>query len=134
MRRALLLPLALLLAAALPACDSADPEPQLPPPAAPSLSGQWQGNTTVQGSLLTLNLQLVESGGNVNGNGTINLGTPLAVSATGTYNFPSVAMTIRSSGFADLNFSGTLGADGRSLSGTMQGSGFDNFGITLTRQ
>jgi hypothetical protein len=131
MRRALILPLVLLLAGFLTACDSSDPDPVQNNPA---LSGQWRGTATVQGSTLTVNLQIVENNGVVNGNGTITLANPVAVSATGTYNFPSVALTIRSSGLEDLNFTGTLGADGRSLSGSMSGSGFDNFAITLSKQ
>lgn len=115
------------------ACDSADPEPP-PPPGPPALSGQWQGSTTIQGLVFSLNAQLVENSGVVNGNGTLNFQNPIAVNITGTYNFPSVSMTIRSNGFEDLNYSATLGADGRTLSGTMSGSGFDNFGLTLTRQ
>lgn len=125
-----------LLLLALPlvaACDSADPAPP-PPPPPPSLGGSWAGSTTIQGLVFSLSAQLVENNGVVNGNGTLTYQNPLAVTITGTYNFPSVSMTIRASGFEDLNYSATLGADGRTLSGTMSGSGFDNFGLTLTRQ
>jgi hypothetical protein len=100
----------------------------------PNLDGRWLGTTTVQGATFTADLQINENGGNVNATGTVTFINPLAVSATGTYNFPNVSMTIQSSGFEDLNFSGTLSADGDQLTGSMNGSGFDNFSITLRRQ
>lgn len=127
--------LALLLAFSLPACDSADPLPPPPPPSVPTLTGQYLGTQTLQGATFTMEMQLIENNGVVNGNGTITFAGPTAFSATGTYNFPNVALTIRSSGLEDLNFTGTLAADGNSLSGTLNGaSQFDNFGITLRRQ
>lgn len=101
--------------------------------AEPTLSGSWFGTTTVQGATFTVDLQMTENSGNVNANGTIVFVDPIAVNATGTYNFPTVSMTIRSSGLADLNFNGTLSADGNSLTGSMRGSGFDNFSVTLRR-
>jgi hypothetical protein len=116
--------------AGLSGCDSSDPNGG----PSPMLTGSWNGTSTVQGLSFNVSLQLVENNGAVNGNGTITLQNTVAVSATGTYNFPAVSMTIRSSGFEDLNFSGTLSADGNSISGTMMGSGFDNFGLTLRRQ
>jgi hypothetical protein len=100
----------------------------------PSLTGSWLGTATVEGSTLTVNVQLNENNGAVNGNGVMTLIDPVAVNITGTYNFPSVSMTIRSSGLADLNFNGNLSAGGNSLTGSMSGSGFDNFSITLQRQ
>ena len=100
----------------------------------PTLSGSWAGTTTVAGATFTVDLQMTETSGNVNANGTLVYIDPIAVNATGTYNFPSVSMTIRSSGLQDLNFDGDLTADGKSLTGSMRGSGFDNFSITLRRQ
>ncbi len=100
----------------------------------PGLSGQWMGTTTVQGATFTVDMQLNEVSGNVNANGTIVFVEPLAVTGSGTYNFPNVSLTIKSTGFADLNFTGTLSADGDQLTGSMRGSGFDNFSITLRRQ
>lgn len=105
-----------------------------PVEADPVLTGRWFGQTTVQGTPLSMELQLQESGGSVNAAGTMVFVEPLAVTATGVYNFPSLSLTVRSSGFADLSFTGELGADGNSISGSMRGSGFDNFSITLRRQ
>lgn len=127
----------LLALLAVAGCDSSDPvddNDDPPPPTVPTLTGSYLGTTTVQGATFTIDMQIVENGGSVNGNGTLVFIDPVAVSASGTYNFPNVSMTIRSSGLQDLNFSGTLSADGQSITGTMRGSGFDNFGITLRRQ
>ena len=100
----------------------------------PTITGSWFGTTTVQGSTFTVDIQLNDNSGSVNGNGTMVFVEPLAVNANGTYNFPNLSMTIRSSGFQDLNFNGTLSADGNSLTGSLRGSAFDNFSITLRRQ
>lgn len=100
----------------------------------PALTGHWMGTTTVQGATFTVDMQFNEVNGNVNANGTLVYVDPLAVTGTGTYNFPNVSLTIRSSGFTDLNFTGTLSADGDQLTGSIRASGFDNFSITLRRQ
>ena len=112
-------------------CDSGGPDDDKID--IPNLTGSWFGTTTVQGATFTADLQVSETGGIVNANGTLVFVEPIAVSATGTYNFPQVSMTIRSTGLEDLNFNATLSADGESLTGSMRGSGFDNFGITLRR-
>ncbi len=100
----------------------------------PSLSGRWLGTATIQGGTLTVDVQMSENNGAVTATGFVSLVEPVAVSGTGTYNFPNVSVTLRSSGIDDMNFSGTLGADGQTLAGTMNASGFANFGITLRRQ
>lgn len=122
--------LALLIAAGtlLGACSDNPVE------AEPSLTGRWFGQTTIQGAPLSVDLQFQENGGTVNAAGTMVLIEPLAVTATGVYNFPSLSLTIRSTGYTDMSFSGELGADGNSITGSMRGSGFDNFSITLRRQ
>lgn len=100
----------------------------------PVITGRWFGQTTIQGTPLSMELQMQENGGNVNATGNMVLVEPLAVTATGVYNFPSLSLTVRSSGYADMSFTGELGADGDAISGSMRGSGFDNFSITLRRQ
>ncbi len=105
-----------------------------PVEADPSLTGRWFGQTTIQGTPLSVDLQMQENAGTVNAVGNMVFVDPIAVTASGVYNFPSLSLTVRSSGFDDLSFSGELGADGNSITGSMRGSGFDNFSVTLRRQ
>jgi hypothetical protein len=101
----------------------------------PSITGSWAGTSNVQGTPVTLSLQMVENGGSVSGNGSLSAVSSVAVSVTGTYNYPALSLTIRSSGFQDTAFSGTLAAGGNAITGSMSGSStFENFSITLNRQ
>ncbi|MCS7081522.1 MAG: hypothetical protein N2561_03300 [Bacteroidetes bacterium] len=96
----------------------------------PGLSGRWVG--IVQG--VTLDVTLVESKGTITGSGSVQApGVSISVSVTGTYSFPNVSMTFRSTGYEDFTFSGTLSADGNTLAGALNGSGFNNVAITLRR-
>nr|BCX01925.1 MAG: hypothetical protein KatS3mg041_1971 [Bacteroidota bacterium] len=96
----------------------------------PGLSGRWTG--VVQG--ITIDVTLVETKGTITGSGSIQApGVSISVSVTGTYSFPNVSMTFRSTGYEDFTFSGTLSADGNTLSGSLNGSGFNNVAITLRR-
>lgn len=118
----------LTLPVALMACDSAEEDED------PTISGQWQGTANFQGTPLTVSILLTERDQAITGSGTVTFVNPVAVSVTGTHNYPNVALTIQSSGLEDLNFSGTLTGDARSISGSLSGSGFDNFAITLRKQ
>lgn len=117
----LVLPLGLL------GCDSGGDESD------PTVTGSWTGNANFEGSQVTLSLQLTERDQLINGSGSIQLVNTVAVSASGTHNFPNVSLTLTSTGLEDLNFQGTLSGDGNSLSGSLSGSGFENFGITLRK-
>lgn len=100
----------------------------------PMITGRWAGQTTIQGTPLSMDIQLQENNGTINGAGTMVLVDPLAITVTGVYNFPSMTMTVRSNDFEDMSFSGDLGADGNTINGSMRGSGFDNFAFSLRRQ
>ena len=100
----------------------------------PSLTGRWFGQTTIQGTPLSMDIQLQENNGIISGAGTMVLVEPLAITTTGVYNFPSMTLTVRSNAFEDMSFTGDLGADGNTINGSMRGSGFDNFGFSLRRQ
>lgn len=98
------------------------------------LRGEWVGTTTLEGTTFTMSLQLTDNNGSVNANGLITWIDPVSVNGAGTFNFPNFSITLSSSGFADMNFSGTLGAGGNTLTGTLNASGFESFAITLTRR
>ena len=129
LRNTATLPLLLVLMLSTAACSENPVEDE-----DPSLTGRWSGQTTIGGTPLSMEIQMQENNGSVNATGNMVFVEPLAITATGVYNFPSLSLTVRSSGFADMSFAGELGADGNSISGSMRGSGFDNFAITLRRQ
>jgi hypothetical protein len=116
--------LAAALIAAIVACGGDSTEPKV------SLTGTWVGS--LEGS--TLNLALSQSGTDVTGNGAVTAGTtsvPLTVAGT-VSNTTSFALTVSSAGFSPLNFSGTFGQT--TMTGTVNGSGFTNAAVTLTKQ
>lgn len=96
------------------------------------LSGRWSGSISGGGSI---SLTLAESeSGNLSGSGSVSgPGGSIAVTvASGTHSGSSVSLSMTASGFEDLNFSGTI-QDRTTIQGTLNGSGFDNVSVTLTR-
>jgi hypothetical protein len=93
-----------------------------------ALSGSWTGNL----SGASLAMTLVEANGLVNGNGTLVAGaTSLSLTITGTYAAPTVALSAAATGFAPMNITGTV--NGNTINGTVNGSGFVNTAVTLTK-
>jgi hypothetical protein len=116
--------LAIALVAMLVGCGGDSTEPTL------TLTGTWSGALDVS----TLRLQLTQSGTDVTGSGSATAGTtsiPLTIAGT-VSNGTSFALTASSSGFSAMNFSGTFGKS--TMTGTVNGSGFTNSAVTLTRQ
>jgi hypothetical protein len=73
------------------------------------------------------------SGGNVSGTGTLSVsGDALALTVTGNYAPPNVSLQMMSPGFEPMNLSGTVSED--EIDGVLNGSGFVNIAVTLTRQ
>lgn len=128
MRHVRFLPL-LILTLFLTACGDKGPtEPKTPPP--PSASGAWQG--TSGGLVMTLTLSETQQA--VSGSGNLTFGSnALAVTVQGTHAHPSVGLTLRASGYEDINFQGSF-TDSNTMSGTLNGSGFSNQSFTLRRQ
>lgn len=120
----------LLMLLALAACGGDSNEPTRI-----EAEGQWSGGihdnsgTTVGNMTLTL----VETSGAVTGSGSLTAGTlGLALTTTGTYTPPSLSLTVTAPGFENMNLTATVGET--TLTGTLNGSGFVNSGITLNRQ
>jgi hypothetical protein len=96
----------------------------------PTVQGTWSGS--VQGQVLTLSL--TESGGAVAGSGTITgtyTGTR-ALTVAGSFEPPHVSITMTSGTMQPLNLTATLA--GKTMTGSLNGSGFTGEGITLMRQ
>lgn len=104
----------------------------LPPGFGVSVTGTYSGSN--QG--VTVTLTLTESGGTVTGSGTIVEGAnTFPVTVAGTFNAPNVNLTLTSAQLqAPIQLTGTVSNDGRTINGTMNGSGLNNFTITLTLQ
>ena len=112
---------------ALPACDSDGNED-------PAIEGQWSGTANVDGSTVTLDATFNDSGGEVSGNGTLDLaGESYSTEVSGTYSYPNVSLTFATGEFAILNFSGDMSEDGQRIDGQLNGSEISDVDITLTR-
>ena len=103
-----------------------------PPPPPPTVSGAWSG--TSQG--VTLNLTLVEgAGGAVSGSGNI-VGTDANMALTvrqGSHAYPDLSLVLGATGYQDMNFAARLGS-ATQMTGTLNGSGFDNFNLNLNKR
>jgi hypothetical protein len=96
-----------------------------------SIAGRWAG--TARGT--SVSMQLTESGTGVSGTGVFTDASGASqVSIEGTYQQGAVNLTLQ---FPNTNFnpvflSGTASAD--VITGALNGSGYNNFAITLARQ
>ncbi|HVX41971.1 MAG TPA: hypothetical protein VHB25_20585 [Gemmatimonadaceae bacterium] len=80
-----------------------------------------------------MTLTLSQDGSQVTGSGQINSGgTAVALTANGTFAAPSVSLNLSATGFEAMNYTGSL--SGNTIAGTINGSGFSNLNLTLTRQ
>ena len=113
---------------ALPACDSGGGNED------PAIEGQWSGTANVDGAAVTFDATFNNSGGEVSGNGTLDLaGESYSTEVSGTYSYPNVSLTLSTDEFSDLNFSGDMSEDGQRIDGQFNGSGLSDVDITLTR-
>jgi hypothetical protein len=97
--------------------------------------GAWSGQVhDNDGSVLgTLSMTLTETSGTVTGNGNISSPTLAeAINVNGTYTEPNLSVSLTSECCNPINLSATVGET--TMTGTLNGSGFINATITLTRQ
>jgi hypothetical protein len=97
--------------------------------------GAWHGTINDNGGnqIGTMSLTLTETSGSVSGTGNLsNAGTGIAVTATGTYSQPNLSLNLTAPGFSAVNLTATVGQ--RTMTGTLNGSGFVNSAITLQRE
>lgn len=103
-------------------------------PEGADLSGQWSGSS--QGVTLELTLD-EDSDDNLSGSGSLQAEQTISVTvSSGDHSGASFSTTLTSSGFEDVTYSGTVDITEEEeveLDGTLNGSGFNNFSITLTR-
>ncbi len=118
----------LALAVTLAACGESATEPDLP-----DIGGPWEGPILTRSTIVLL---LFDVEGAVSGSGWIDVpsGTDVNFSeVTGSHNYPNVNLTIRASGYQDIILTGTLSGAGTTITARLNGSGFTNDALTLTR-
>lgn len=98
----------------------------------PTVSGAWLGIS--QGVTLQLTLSQNDMG-TVTGSGTIasEATTTALTVGSGTHVYPNLSLTLQLTGFEDMNYTGTLSSP-TTISGSLNGSGFDDFAINLEKQ
>ncbi|MFQ5538646.1 MAG: hypothetical protein ACE5GJ_14490 [Gemmatimonadota bacterium] len=115
-----------LLAAGACGDTPAEPEPD------PVVSGSWKGSSLG----ITLSLVLAEGlGGAVSGSGNVSA-PDLTVALTvrqGTHTYPNLSLVLGAVGYEEMNFSGKLVTE-TLITGTLNGSGFEDFDINLAKQ
>lgn len=98
-------------------------------PAEVNIEGTWTGSVDVG----TFTLTIAQDGSDLSGSGNVsNEGGSIALNFTGTRSGTSISLNITSSGFQDLDYSGTIQSSTR-ITGTLHGSGFQGESLTLTR-
>ena len=123
-RRLVFLPLFAMLAAC--GSDATAPEPD------PTVTGSWSGTGNQFSLQLTLNQQ---PDGTVSGSGSISsaVGTLALTVLNGTHAFPNLSLTLGATGLLDTNLTGTVTSP-TTIAATLNGSGFSNESINLTKQ
>lgn len=104
-------------------------------PSTPNAEGSWNGpvNDNTGAPIATLQMTLTETNGTVAGTGNLNnAGTAVAITVTGTFTAPQASLNLAANGFSPINMSVTVGQT--NMTGTMNGSGFVNAAVVLTRQ
>ena len=102
-------------------------------PSTPEAEGQWDGPINTNEGSGTLSLTLNDASGNITGTGTLTVpGDAYALTITGNYAPPNISLQMTSPGFEPMVLAGTVDDDG--IQGVLNGSGFVNIAVTLTRQ
>ena len=93
-----------------------------------SATGSWTG--TSSGS--TLSMVLNDNSGTVTGSGTLSASSSIALTITGNHAGANVSLTMSAPGYEPLNYAGTL--NDRTIIGSLNGSGFTNQSLVVTKQ
>ena len=102
-------------------------------PSTPEAEGQWNGPINTSSGSGNLALTLNDASGNITGTGTLTVpGDAIALTVTGNYAPPNISLQMTSPGFSPMVLAGTV--DDEHIDGVLNGSGFVNIAVTLTRQ
>lgn len=98
-------------------------------PSGAQIDGTWSG-TTENG---TLNMTLNETNGDITGDGVLSVGNhSVALTLDGTLTASTVAITGSAPGFDPFDIGATVA--GNTMTGTIDGTGFDQVSFSLTRE
>lgn len=94
----------------------------------PRIDGVYQGDSSIEGSEWEIRLALSEAESNViSGAGSMHqVATDRTISfqIQGVHTYPDVTLTLKSNGFSDKDFTGTVSSGGDSLSGKLRDRNF----------
>jgi hypothetical protein len=97
------------------------------------VQGAYVGTIQGSGSPGQLQLTLVETSGTVTGSGSLSgVSGAVALTVTGNYTEPNVSLGLHAQGFEDINITGSVTTT--KITGSANGSGFQNGVVDLTRQ
>jgi hypothetical protein len=117
------------LAFAVAACDAGT--------APRSVTGRWTGSTIASNSLFAFQADIVDAGGTLAGTSSLMGSGDGCVDATfqvtGTRSGSAVSLTFTCENYTPFTFDATLAKNGRTLQGTLNGSGFDGAALSLSR-
>lgn len=114
---------AILGLAVLAACGGDDGPTE---PVIPVVTGQWTAAVDNE----TLSMTVTSTGQTFSGSGSWGSD---AIGVTGTHAHPNVSMIFTFSQYQPINFQGTF-SDDNTISGALNGSGFNNYAATFRRQ
>jgi hypothetical protein len=122
---------------AIAACEDTPIEPE---PEYPSITGSWMGTGATGVNFFDLSLQLTqEVSGRVTGTGRLQHVVPNQPSFNftvrwGAYGYPDLLVALYAGpNLVDVSYGGRF-ADPNKIEGLMNGSGFNNVPVTLTRR
>lgn len=98
------------------------------------VTGEWAGRAGAGNGVFDIEITMTETEGSVSGTGRfVAAGAVVAAfTLSGTHTFPEVALTIVATGFQDALFTGSFTGD-NTITGQLNGSGFENEPVTVTR-
>lgn len=114
-------PLAVLTTVLLSACGILESED-------PRVDGIYEGRTTIEDRAWDVRLALTEASSNVvRGAGSmrqVQTDRTISFQIQGVHTFPDLTLTLKSSGFPDKDFTGTVSGGGDSLGGVLRDRNF----------
>jgi hypothetical protein len=118
--------LGLVLAGVLACGDSTAPR---------TVTGNWTGTAMASASLFQIGVALVDAGGTITGDGSImGAGIDCPSSIAGTRSGSNVELTFSCTGYTPFTFHASLSKNGQTLTGILNGSGFNSSSFSLDKQ
>ena len=102
-----------------------------------NVTGSWTGSVIAANSLFLFGVDLVDAGGTITGSAHVMGSGDSCVDSTfgvdGARSGSAVTLEFTCPDYTPFSFEATLTRDGRTLQGTLQGSGFDGAFFNLSK-